>query len=115
MLIEQIIKTYLEKNISVPIFHEIPSNPPGEFVCIQKTGNSRENYINSAVFAFQSYGTSQYNACELNEKIKEVVLNITSENDISGVSLNADAEFNDITRKKHRYQSVFVIDYYTNY
>lgn len=114
-MIEETIYEYFKSKFSIPVYLDIPANPPSNFIAIQKTGNTRENFINSAMFAIQSYAGSKYEACALNEEVKIVAFDLVEAETISSVKLNSDVEYNDTTRKRNRYQSVFVIDYYTNY
>lgn len=110
-MIEQIILNYLKKCLSVPVYMEIPTNEPNEYVLIEKTGSSTENYINSATFALQSYANSMYSAAKLNEKVKTAMDGIIFTTDISKSKLNSDYNFTDTTTKKYRYQAVYDLFY----
>ena len=71
----------------------------------------RSNKINSATIAFQSYAESMYEAAKLNEKLKEVVMNMAELNDIGCAKLNSDYNYTDTQTKRNRYQAVFDITY----
>lgn len=109
-MIEETIKTYLEgKNFDV--YLEKPSNPPAEYVLIERTGGGQVNHINTAIFAVQSYGGSLYKAAKLNEDVKAAMLDIINHVDISRCALNSDYNFTDTTTKEYRYQAVYDLVY----
>lgn len=110
-MIELIIKKHLEDNLDVPIFLEMQEKMPGSFVIFEKTSGGQKNLINSATFAFQSYGDSMYEAAKLNEELKEAILKLRWSKEVGGVKLNSDYNFTDISTKKYRYQAVFDISY----
>lgn len=110
-MIELIIKKHLEKKLKVPIYLEMQKNMPCSFVIFEKTSGGRKDLINSATFAFQSYGSSMYNAAKLNEELKEAVFELNWSGEVGGVKLNSDYNFTDITTKRYRYQAVFDITY----
>ena len=111
-MIEKIILDYLTENLDEKIFLEHQNNMPASYIIFEKTGSSQKNHLKSAVFAFQSYADSLYNASLLNEKLKSTVLTLDKLSEISGVYLNSDYNFTDTTTKKYRYQAVFNINYY---
>lgn len=111
-MIEKIILDYLSSKLDVPVFVEIPNNPPASFVLVEKTGSSRTNKINSATVAVQSYGETMYTAALLNEAVKNAMEEIIIVSDVSKSSLNSDYNFTDTTSKKYRYQAVFDLVHY---
>jgi len=86
-------------------------NMPGSFVIFEKTSGGQKNQINSASFAFQSYGRSMYDAAKLNEELKAAVFKLQWSKEVGGVRLNSDYNFTDTTTKRYRYQAVFDITY----
>ena len=70
-------------------------------VTIEKTGSSETNHIKTSTFAIQSYGKSLYEAAELNEVVKEVMMDgldgLAGLDEIVSVSLNSDYNFTDTT------------------
>lgn len=110
-MIELIIKNHLEKTLKVPVYLEKEENMPDSYVIFEKTSGGRKNQINSASFAFQSYGKSMHEAAKLNEELKEAVFKIQWSEEVGGVRLNSDYNFTDTTSKKYRYQAVFDITY----
>lgn len=110
-MIEIIIKNYLDKNMSVPVFMEHQDNMPDSYVIFERTSGGRTDYINSVTFAFQSYGKSMYEAAQINEELKLVIFQMVELDEIGKVKLNSDYNFTDTTTKRYRYQAVFDITY----
>jgi predicted transcriptional regulator len=111
-MIEKIIKDHLDSKLEEQVFLEKPSPSYGQYVVFEKTSSSKNNYLPSATFAFQSYAKSLYKAAELNERVKKAVESMIELDEIRGVKLNSDYNFTDTTTKEYRYQAVFDIKYY---
>ena len=111
-MIEIIIKQFLDGHLSAPSFLQSPETKPQRYVVFEKTSSSKNNYLPSSTFAFQSYAGSMYEAAKLNEEVKEVVEDLIALNEISGIRLNSDYNFTDTTTKEYRYQAVFDINHY---
>ena len=115
-LIEELVYNFLNENMTVPVYTEIPSNPPKKMIVLEKTGSSQSNFIKQSTFAIQSYAKSLFEAAELNEQLKEIVMDgldgLASLNEIVSVGLNSDYNYTDTTTKKYRYQAVFNIVHY---
>lgn len=111
-MIEIVIRKYLASQLDVPVYLERPDNPPESFVLFEKTGSGKSNHILSATFAFQSYAKSMLDAAKLNEKVKDAVEGLLSQNDVYRVQLNSDYNYTDTTTKQYRYQAVFDIGHY---
>lgn len=111
MLIEQVVSDYLEETLELPAFPEKPANPPEEYILVEKTGSSVENYINSATVAIQSYAGSLYKAAALNEKVKGAMNGLSVLDEISSSKLNTDYNFTSTDKKQYRYQAVYDLVY----
>lgn len=111
-MIELMILNYLTDHLSVPSFLEHQKNEPKRFIIFEKTSSSKNNYLPSATFAFQSYAESMYEAAKLNNELKEVIENMIELDEISGIRLNSDYNFTDTEIKRYRYQAVFDINHY---
>lgn len=110
-MIEETILNWLQKNLDVPVYMEEPSEKPDTFVLIEKTGSSRENWINHATFAIQSYALSMYEAARLNESVKKAMDNIVKSDEIGASALNSDYNFTDEKTKRYRYQCIYDLTY----
>jgi hypothetical protein len=111
-MIEKIILDYLNDVLDYPCYMEKPENAPDDFILIERTSGSSENYIQSATFAVQSYSTSLYGAAALNEKAVEAMEGLIELNSISKSKKETDYNFTDTSKKGYRYQAVFDITYF---
>ena len=111
-MIEETILNYLKSELEVPAGMEVPPEPPGRFVVLEKTGSSRTDHICSAVIAVQSYAESLLEAARLNKRVKEAMDELDDLDEIASVRLNTDCNFTDPAAKQYRYQAVFDITHY---
>lgn len=111
-MIETIVLEYLTAQLAVPTVMEVPEDPPGTFVVLEKTGSGQRDYICDAMLAVQSYAPTKAAAAALNEKVKAVMAALPELPDIGRVELNSDYDFTDTTTKTPRYQAVFSVVYY---
>lgn len=111
-MIELIVKNYLSTKLEIPIVFEHQINLPKRFILIQKTSGSRENFLNSSTIAIQSYAESMFESAKLNEKIKNLMYDLITVDEVSSVDLNSDYNFTDTETKQYRYQAIFDIHYY---
>lgn len=112
MMIEETILNYLSDALDAPVSMEVPPEPPGRFVVLEKTGSSRTDHICSAVIAVQSFAESLLEAARLNERVKEAMEGLDELDEIAAVRLNIDCNFTDPSTKWYRYQAVFDITHY---
>lgn len=112
-MIENILYTYLGDNLSLPVFSEVPKSPPLKYYAFERTGGAQVNHIYESTIAIQSVGTSLWEAIEMNEELKKVMLyGLIEKDEIIKVELNSDYNFTDASTKKYRYQAVFDIRHY---
>jgi len=111
-MIETLLRDYLGAALAVPVFMEIPANPPESYVVLDKTGSGAEDHIFSATVAAQSYGRTLYEAATLNEEVKGLMLYGALPQEISSVKLNSDYNYTDPKSKRYRYQAVYNITHY---
>lgn len=115
-MIEVTVKDFLSSKVDIPVLLEVPKNPSQRMIILEKTGGTRRNLIQSSIFAIQSYAPTKYEAAEMNEVIKRLMLDgndgIVTLDNIVSVSLNSDYDFTDTSSKRYRYQAVFDITYY---
>lgn len=111
-MIEIIIIEYLSKKLGIKVVAEKHDDMPQKYVLIEKTGSSRENFINKATVAIQSYADSMYEAATLNECVKQAMDDITVLSTVSRAELNSDYNFTDTTKKEYRYQAVYDITFF---
>lgn len=111
-MIEIIIKNYLAEKLSVPVVLEVPADTPKSFILLEKTGSSREERIDHAMLAIQSYAPSMYEAARLNERVKAAMDSAVELDAVSASRLNGDYNFTDTTTKRYRYQAVYDLVYF---
>ena len=111
-MIETIIRNYLLTVLSVPVYIDVPSEPPAKRVVIERTGGGQEEHIRSAMVAVQSYGATKAEAAELHEEILAKLPAIATGDVVSACDVNAEYDYTDTTTKQYRYQAVFDIIYY---
>ena len=110
-MIEKIVLDYLNGVLDVPCYMEVPEKPIAPYVVIEKTGESETNKILSVTLVTQSYGTSLYNAAELNEEVKTAMESIVELDSVYRCRLAGSYNFTDTSTKRYRYQSVFDMTY----
>lgn len=110
-MIEVTVLQYLANSLDVPCYMERPATEPESYVIISKTGSGRENRINKATFAIQSYAPSMYAAALLNEQVKIAMDAIIDTENVSKSALNSDYNYTNTTDKSYRYQAVYDLVY----
>lgn len=111
-MIEIIVKEYLSKQLEIEVVTERSDAKMKKYLLIEKTGSSRENFIDTATITIQSYAESMYEAAVLNERVKKVMDDIAVLSNVSKSELNSDYNFTDTTKKEYRYQAVYDITYF---
>ena len=111
-MIEKIVLNYLKEHIDYPVLMEQPKTKPSTFVLLEKTSGGRDNCLNTATLAVQSYADTLLGAAELNELVKSAMLHITTLKAIARCHLDSDYNYTDDTVKQYRYQAVFEFTYY---
>lgn len=111
-MIEKILLDYLTENLSVPVYLEVPINPPKTFVIFEKVGSSEENHLKKSMLAIQSYAETLYKSVVLNENVKEVMKEFIELDSIAKSKLNGDYNFTDTETKQYRYQCLYEVTHY---
>lgn len=112
MIIEEVVRDYLDEQLTVPVLLQRTQKMTVPYVMIEKTGGGQTNRINSATIAVQSIGASIHVASDLNEQVKAAMGDIVTLSEVSNVSLNSDYNFTDEERDEFRYQAVFELTHY---
>lgn len=66
----------------------------------------------AATITIQSYGTTLYNAAQLNQTLKAALDGLVELDDVARCQLNSDYNYTDATKRLYRYQAVFDIIHY---
>lgn len=110
-MIEEIVKDYLDSELNVDVYLEVPREG-STFVVMEKTGSSKQDHVCTATIAVQSYAGTLFDAAQLNEAVKAAMENIINLDVICACSLNSDYNFTDVETKRYRYQAVFDLTHY---
>lgn len=110
-MIELIVYKYLKSVLSCPVCVERAEDIE-KYVYIEKTATNAKNNLTKCTLAIQSYGKSFQESLELNDEVKTAMQNFIELDEISSCKLVTDYKFDDLVRKKHRYQALFDITYY---
>lgn len=111
-MIEKTILDHLKTELNVPVYVDVPANPPTQRVVIEKTGGGIDSYVRHSVVTIQSYAASRYEAAVLNEAVVAAMYNAVMLADVSAVELNSDYDYTNTATKEYRYQAVFEIVHY---
>lgn len=110
-MIELTVLNYLAEQMSVPVYMEMPAEMPDSFVLVEKTGSGRDNRIDRATIAIQSYAPTLYEAAALNDTVKEAMDGMAYEENVFRAKLNSDYNYTDTSVKRYRYQAVYDMTY----
>lgn len=114
-IIETVIIDYLQDALDTDaVYAEEPDgDTQKEYVVVEKTGSTNENFITTSTVAIQSYGDSLYDAMVLNSRVKEAMNELWIKNYlVTSSDLNSDYNFSDVKRQRYRYQAVYDITHY---
>ena len=100
MIVETIIRDYLDDNLEVNVYTELPPDRPDTYVSIEKTGSTVSNRLHTATLAVQSVAASLYEAAKLNEVVKAAMDSAVSLNGMSQVVCQTDYNFTNTTTKE---------------
>lgn len=109
MIIEAVVIEFLKDKLDVPVVAETPDAEPESYVRIEKVGRQKRNFLITDSIAFQSYGTTMYNAAMLDEKVQSTIPELAESTEISGVHLASNYNATDTSKKNYRYQCIFDI------
>lgn len=111
-MIEKTLIAYLSAQLNVPVFMEIPSARPKEFVILHKIDAGVVNKINASSFDVGCYSTSLQKAAELCETVKSAFLNAIRLEEVCSCRLGGENSRIDTTTKSYAYECVFNIYHY---
>ena len=111
-MIEATVRNYLKTALEVPVYVDVPADPPVSYVSLERTGGREDEHIRNAMIAVQSYGGSRYEAAALHESVISRMKTLNTLDSVSACNLSAEYDFTDRETKRYRYQAVFDIIYY---
>lgn len=110
-MIEKTVLDYLAARLTVPVDMEMPERMPASFVLVEKTGGGKDNHIDRATIALQSYAPTMYEAAELNYVVKALMDAMPDTENVFRCKLNSDYNYTDTSVKRYRYQAVYDLTY----
>ena len=110
-MIELTICNYVSQKLDCQVLPEKPKRPFGKMVFVERTGGNGR-FLRQTTIAIQSYGTTMYEAAELNEEVIRYMNGIIELDEITRCDLNQNYNFTDTNTKEYRYQAVFDIYHY---
>ncbi len=110
-MIEETVLDYLAARLTVPVHMEMPERMPASFVLVEKTGGGKDNHIDRATIALQSYAPTMYEAAELNYVVKALMDAMPDTENVFRCKLNSDYNYTDTSVKRYRYQAVYDLTY----
>ena len=111
-MIEKTVLKFLNERMTVPAYMEEPEEQPESYLIIEKTAGGKNNGLQTATMAIQSYAPTMEKAAELNEELKAIMEDIANQNPVSRAKLNSDYNFTDTATRRYRYQAVYDFIYY---
>lgn len=112
MIIEAVIIKYLEDKLKVKAYAEIPKNRPKKFILVEKIDGGRTNCINASTLSVFSYAESLYDASELNELVKDTLIDAIEIDDISSSKIGGETRSIDTQNKLYRYETIINLYHY---
>lgn len=112
-MIEDYTLRYLSAQLDgVPGAIGQPSPLPPTCFAIKKTDAETTNMIPTDTLSIYAYAPSEYEAAQLNERIKQAMLAMAEQPEICSVKLYTDFSSPDTEVKSPRYQAIFYVTYY---
>ena len=111
-MIEEIVRNYLLTVLSVPVYIDVPSEPPDSYISIERTSGGENEHIRTATIAIQSYGATKLGAATTHENVLTKMKGLITLDAVSSCKINSEYDFTDMDTKQYRYQAVYNIVYY---
>ncbi|MGO5338051.1 hypothetical protein ACTQZS_14840 [Bilifractor sp. LCP19S3_H10] len=110
MMIEVKLYNFLKARLDdVTVCLERPETKPEYYVLIERTGGTETNYISSATVDIISKAPTLYKAMELDEKVRNIMRDFVSVDNVSSCIPNATGNWTDTVTHEYRYHSTFII------
>lgn len=114
-MIEDFTLRYLSSKLDdVPGAIGQPSPLPPYCFVIKKTDSETSNMIPTDTLSLYAYAPSEYEAAQLNERIKQAMQTMADQDAICNVAFYTDFSDDDTEYKVPRYQSIYNVTYYSD-
>ncbi len=111
-MIELLIKSFLESKLPQRVYMEFPSKPPERFFLLRRSGQGREDMLETSTLVLDSYAESLLEAARLNEIGKAAMDELSELDEITSSKRSGDYPLEDVQNKRYRYQAVQTITHY---
>ena len=111
-MIEVTLRNYLSDNMDIPVLMEHPQTSVKKYILLQLADASIVNHIDMATIFVNVYADSLYEAAELRDKVKELLLNAIFITGIAKSSLGQDQAATDSANHLYQYSLTFNFYYY---
>lgn len=111
MLIESVVLKYLNDNLDIPVYVDMPDRLPEKFVIFTIVDRGRRNFINHVTIEFHSYADKKLDAAEIDEKVRMLMEDIIFLPEVAASRLGGGNDLNDPQINKYRYRCYFNLTY----
>lgn len=112
-MIEVDVKNFIDNNLPYHSYVQKPPEINEPCFVIEKLGGSRNEHIDTATMAIQTYAPTPYQAANTSEiMINAMLEEFIDLPNVAKIELNSSYNYPDTTIKNYRYQAVFEIYYY---
>ena len=111
-MIELIVKDFLQSKLPQKVYMEYPEKPPERFFLLRRSGQGREDMLETSTLILDSYGQTRLEAARLNEAGKAAMDELTELDEVTSSKRSGDYPLEDTQNKRYRYQAVQTITHY---
>lgn len=111
-MIEKDFLDFLLHKIEEKGYLEEPTNPPQRYFTLERTSGGGNRFVREATIAVKAYAPTLAEAAALSHEIVKAADDFIENEKVTRCTLNTEANFTDLQRRRHRYQAVFDISYY---
>lgn len=111
MLIEPIVLNYLEENLDVPVYMNMPKSIPEKFVIFTTVDRGRKDFINHVTIEFHSYARTKLDAAMIDERVRMLMEDIIFLPEIAASRFGGGNDLNDSQIDRFRYRCYFNLTY----
>lgn len=110
---EKILYDFLNNELDVPVYLEIPTSPGDTFVTIELTGRTENGKVETGVFAIQTHAKRRLQASTLADTVNNAMKDLLFIDSVSQVEKNSGFyNFTNLDTKEYRYQAVYEITFF---
>ena len=111
-MIEVALRNYLTDNVDIPVLMEHPKTSKKKYILLQLADAGQINHIDAATFFVNVYADSLYDAAEIKEKVKTLLLDAISIPGITKSTLGQEQATTDSDNHLYLYNLTFNFYYY---